>query len=138
MSTTIDPAASAGAGEPETVESVRDAVVGWRRYLHQHPELSFHEERTAQYVADTLAGFGGGGGVLEITRPTPTSVVARLKGGRRGPVLAIRADIDALPIEEQTGLPYASTHPGKMHACGHDGHTTTLLSTKNTWSVVSA
>ena len=122
MSATVE---AATAGEAETVDSVRDAVVAWRRHLHQHPELSFHEERTAQYVADTLAGFGGG--VLEITRPTATSVVARLRGARPGPVLAIRADMDALPIEERNTHDFVSRNPGVMHACGHDGHTAVLL-----------
>lgn len=106
-----------------TVETVREEVIGWRRYLHQHPERSFHEERTSQWIADTLAGFGG----LEITRPTPTSVVARLKGDRPGLVLAIRADIDALPIDERNTHDFISGTPGTMHACGHDGHTAMLL-----------
>ena len=106
-----------------TEDSVRETVIGWRRYLHQHPELSFHEERTARFIAETLASFGG----LEITRPTPTSVVARLKGARPGPVLAMRADIDALPIEERNSHDFVSTNPGVMHACGHDGHTSMML-----------
>jgi amidohydrolase len=105
------------------VETVRDDVIRWRRYLHQNPELSFHEERTAQFIADTLAGFGG----LEITRPTPTSVLARLRGAHAGPVLAIRADIDALPIEERNTHDFVSGNPGTMHACGHDGHASILL-----------
>ena len=107
----------------DTVALVRDDVIAWRRYLHRHPELSFHEERTAQFIADTLASFGG----LEITRPTPTSVLARLIGGRSGPVLAIRADIDALPIEERNTHDFVSMDPGVMHACGHDGHAAMLL-----------
>jgi amidohydrolase len=106
-----------------TVETVREEVIGWRRYLHQHPERSFHEEQTAQWIADMLASFGG----LEITRPTPTSVMARLVSGRPGPVLAIRADIDALPIEERNTHAFVSLNPGVMHACGHDGHTSMLL-----------
>jgi amidohydrolase len=106
-----------------TVESVREDVIGWRRYLHQHPERSFHEERTAQFIVDTLASFGG----LEISRPTATSVVARLIGPNPGPVLAIRADIDALPIEERNTHDFVSQNPGTMHACGHDGHTAMLL-----------
>ncbi|MDQ2890512.1 MAG: amidohydrolase [Gemmatimonadota bacterium] len=107
----------------DTVESVRDDVIGWRRHLHQHPERSFHEQRTAQFIADTLEGFGG----LKISRPTPTSVLARLTGGRPGPVLAIRADIDALPIDERNTHDFISRTPGVMHACGHDGHTAMLL-----------
>jgi len=102
---------------------LRELVVQWRRHLHRNPELSFHEAETAQFVEDTLAGFGG----LEITRPTPTSVMARLVTGRPGPVLAMRADMDALAITEETGLPFASANAGVMHACGHDGHTATLL-----------
>src|SRR4051794_33491501 len=80
-----------------TVESIREQVIDWRRYLHQHPELSFHEERTSRFIADRLREMDG----LEISRPTPTSVLARLVTGRPGPVLAIRADIDALPIVEK-------------------------------------
>ena len=109
---------------PETPETVRELVVGWRRHLHQHPELSFHEKNTSQFVADTLASFGN----LEITRPTATSVVARLTdGGGPGPVLAIRADIDALPIQEANSHDFVSRNAGVMHACGHDGHTAMLL-----------
>jgi amidohydrolase len=118
VTTRISPA----NGRP-TEDSVRETVISWRRYLHANPELAFHEERTAQFVADTLASFGE----LEITRPTPTSVVARLTGSRPGPVLAMRADIDALPIEEKNSHDFISRHPGVMHACGHDGHTSMLL-----------
>jgi len=102
---------------------LRELVVQWRRHLHQHPELSFHEEETARFVHETLEGFGG----LEVTRPTATSVMARLLTGHPGPVLALRADMDALAITEATGLPFASRNPGVMHACGHDGHTATML-----------
>ena len=114
---------SASAAGAMTVETVRETVIGWRRYLHQHPELSFQEERTAEFVADTLGEFGS----LEISRPTPTSVVARLQGAKPGPVLAIRADIDALPITERNTHDFVSKNPGVMHACGHDGHTAMLL-----------
>ena len=114
---------AASVSPAETVETVREEVIEWRRHLHQYPERSFHEERTAQWIADTLASFGG----LEITRPTPTSVLARLIGTRPGPVLAIRADIDALPIEERNTHGFISRNPGTMHACGHDGHTAMLL-----------
>lgn len=106
-----------------TPETVRDTVVAWRRKLHQHPELSFHETRTAAFVAETLASFGG----LEISRPTATSVVARLVGKAGGRVLALRADIDALPIQEANEHDFVSATPGVMHACGHDGHTAMLL-----------
>jgi amidohydrolase len=107
----------------QAAADLRETVVAWRRHLHRHPELSFHEERTAQFVYDTLAGLGG----LQLSRPTPTSVVARLVGLHPGPVLAMRADMDALPIQERNEVDYASEHPGVMHACGHDGHTAILL-----------
>src|SRR4051812_25839399 len=108
----------------EAVESVLDAVVEWRRHLHRHPELSFEETETAAWIAETLAGFGDD---LEIERPAENSVIAHLRTGRPGPVIALRADIDALPIEEQSGVDFASEKPGVMHACGHDGHTAMLL-----------
>ena len=103
---------------------VLEDVVGWRRHLHRHPELSFHERETAAFVADTLSGFGGG---LDIERPREYSVVARLDTRRPGPVVALRADIDALPIDERSGVEFASERPGVMHACGHDAHTAMLL-----------
>ena len=108
---------------PLSIDAVRETVIAWRRRLHQDPELSFHEERTSQFVYDTLAGFGG----LELSRPAPTSVMARLRTGRPGPVLALRADMDALPIEERNTHPFVSRNPGVMHACGHDGHTAVML-----------
>ncbi|RAV08173.1 amidohydrolase [Paenibacillus contaminans] len=104
-------------------EAVQDQVIQWRRRLHQHPELSFHESNTALYIEETLRSIGQ----MEVSRPTSTSVMARLIGSRPGKTLAIRADIDALPIEENTGLPFASDNPGVMHACGHDGHTAIVL-----------
>lgn len=107
------------------VEEVKEQVVKWRRYLHQHPELSFQEEKTAQFVYDTLRSFDG----LVVSRPTRNSVMARLIGNQPGRVVAIRADMDALPIEEETDLPFKSQNPGVMHACGHDGHTAMLLAT---------
>jgi len=101
---------------------VSDAVA-WRRHLHRHPELSFREHETARFVRETLASFGG----LEIQTPTATSVVARLRGARPGRALALRADLDALPIDEASGEEFASEREGVMHACGHDGHTAMLL-----------
>lgn len=109
----------------ELVELVAEDIVRWRRHLHQHPELSFEEENTAQFVYDTLSSFGG----LELSRPTKTSVMARLFGTQPGKVLAVRADMDALPITEENGFDFVSTSPGVMHACGHDGHTAMLLGT---------
>jgi amidohydrolase len=105
------------------LEDVAAQAVTWRRHFHAHPELSFQEHETASFVGETLASLGG----LEIERPTATSVVARLQGGRSGPTLALRADIDALPIDEESGVDFASRTPGVMHACGHDGHTAMLL-----------
>ena len=106
------------------VEEVAAQAVGWRRHLHAHPELSFQERETSAFVRETLASFDAG---LELSSPTPTSVVARLRGGRPGPTLALRADLDALPIHEESGVEFSSTVPGVMHACGHDGHTAMLL-----------
>ena len=107
----------------EAAAAMAPALVAIRRDLHAHPELAFEETRTAGIVAAELARLGiahriGVGG---------TGVVGEIEGGRPGPTLAIRADMDALPIHEETGLPYASTVDGKMHACGHDIHTATLL-----------
>ncbi|HKI59287.1 MAG TPA: amidohydrolase [Trueperaceae bacterium] len=102
---------------------VAEEVVAWRRHLHSHPELSFQEHETAAFVEARLKEFGG----FEIARPTATSVVARLHGRSPGPTVALRADMDALPIEEESGEPFASERPGVMHACGHDGHTAILL-----------
>ncbi|PGS50355.1 M20 family metallopeptidase [Bacillus sp. AFS041924] len=107
------------------VGSINNEVIGWRRYLHENPELSFQEERTAQFVYDKLNSFGG----LEISRPTKTSIVARLIGSHSGKVLAIRADMDALPIQEENEIEFSSKKDGIMHACGHDGHTAMLLGT---------
>jgi len=105
-------------------ESVIDEVVEWRRHLHRHPELSFEERETSAFVAETLGGFRDG---LEVERPAEHAVVARLRTRRPGPVVALRADIDALPIDEQSGVDFASENAGVMHACGHDGHTSMLL-----------
>lgn len=97
-------------------------LVAWRHHLHAHPELAFEEHGTAAFIADKLRAFG-----LEVHEGIGrTGVVGVLRNGN-GPMVALRADIDALPITETTGLPYASTVPGRMHACGHDGHTTMLL-----------
>jgi amidohydrolase len=103
--------------EPEMIET--------RRYLHQNPELSFHEEKTAALVAERLRQLG----LTVQTGVGGHGVVATLQGARPGRTLAIRADMDALPIQEQSSLPYCSRSAGVMHACGHDGHTTILLGT---------
>lgn len=107
------------------VSAIAEQLVAWRRHLHENPELSFQEVETSRFVHDQLAAMG----YTEIERPTPTSVVARLRGAKPGKTLAIRADMDALPIEEENTFPYRSKRPGVMHACGHDGHTAMLLGT---------
>ncbi|MDB5085030.1 MAG: amidohydrolase [Bacilli bacterium] len=104
------------------VREIEQTVVEWRRYLHAHPELSFQEHQTAEFVAGTLRQFG-----IEVTRPTPTSVVGIVRGKQAGRVLALRADMDALPIHELNEFEFKSNNPGVMHACGHDGHTAILL-----------
>jgi len=94
----------------------------WRHDLHAHPELAFEEHRTAAFIARELAAMG-----LEVHEGLAgTGVIGVLRNGA-GPLIGLRADIDALPVQEATGLPYASQTPGRMHACGHDGHTTMLL-----------
>src|SRR3954447_8317640 len=103
-------------------------MTAWRHDLHAHPETAFEEHRTADIVARLLESFG-----IEIERGIArTGVIGTLTGSRPasrpgGRAIALRADMDALPIEEKTGLPHASIHPGRMHACGHDGHTAMLL-----------
>jgi len=105
------------------VAAIEPGLVEIRRDLHAHPELAFEEVRTAGVVAAELARLG----ITHRTGIGRTGVLGVIEGGRPGPTLAIRADMDALPIHEATGLPFASTVDGKMHACGHDIHTSTLL-----------
>jgi hippurate hydrolase len=100
-----------------------DQMIALRRDLHQHPELCFQERRTSEIVARELTAYG-----FQVTTGiAETGVIGTLKLGTGHKAIAMRADMDALPIHETTNLPYASKSPGKMHACGHDGHTTTLL-----------
>src|ERR1700689_248556 len=101
----------------------------WRRDLHAHPELRYDVHRTAASVADKLKSFGCDEVVPGIGRTGVVGVIRGRKTGSKagGKVVGLRADMDALPLEEETGLPYKSTVPGKMHACGHDGHTAMLL-----------
>ncbi|MFY0801048.1 M20 family metallopeptidase [Peribacillus frigoritolerans] len=112
----------------DLIEAVKDEVIAWRRYLHKYPELSFQEEKTAQFVYEKLQTFGE----LEISRPTKTSIMARLIGQQPGKVIALRADMDALPIVEENDFDFVSQNSGVMHACGHDGHTALLLGTAKT------
>ncbi len=98
-------------------------ILTWRHYLHTHPELSFQEYKTTDYIISILETFPN----LELQRPTETGVVAILKGGKPGKTIALRADIDALPIQEETDVDFISQNDGVMHACGHDTHTSMLL-----------
>lgn len=109
----------------KTLEAKEERMIAIRRHLHAHPELSFEEERTAAFIVNFYEGvpvdsvetdFGGQRGV-----------VVTIKGAKPGRTIAIRADFDALPIQEETGLPHASKVDGVMHACGHDGHTAYML-----------
>lgn len=111
--------------DEELFAGAAESAIAHRRYLHENPELSFNEVNTSSYVRSHLESIGN----LAISRPTKTSVTARLKGALPGPVRAFRADMDALPIQEENELPYTSRHDGVMHACGHDGHTAMLLAT---------
>jgi hippurate hydrolase len=103
-----------------------DEITAWRRDIHQHPEIRFEEHRTAGIVADKLRAFGCDEVVTGVGQ---TGVVGVIRGQTSGSgrVLGFRADMDALPMQEETGLPHASQNAGAMHACGHDGHTAMLL-----------
>jgi len=117
-------------------QSLAPRIIAWRRDFHQHPELGFQEFRTAAIVAEHLRSLG-----LEVaTGVGKTGVVGVIEGNGPGPVVLLRFDMDALPITEATGLPWASQEPGLMHACGHDGHTaigmgvaTLLTQTRDHW-----
>lgn len=107
----------------QLLEQNYDNMIDVRRYLHQHPELSFKEFKTAEYIANFYENLG-----VEVrTNVGGNGVVARIKGGKPGITVALRADFDALPIQDEKDVPYKSKVPGVMHACGHDGHTSTLL-----------
>src|SRR5690625_2427337 len=99
-------------------------LVRWRRHFHMYPELSFQEVETSRFVAETLARIPGMHVQTEVGYPT--AVVGTLTNGR-GPTIAIRADMDALPIQEENHVAYRSKHEGVMHACGHDAHTAIAL-----------
>ncbi|WP_421916067.1 M20 aminoacylase family protein [Mesorhizobium sp.] len=104
---------------------MQDEVAGWRRHIHQTPELNFDVFKTAAFVTEKLKEFGCDDVVTGLGK---TGVVGVIHGRRgKGATIGLRADMDALPLSEITGKPYASTIPGKMHACGHDGHTAMLL-----------
>lgn len=103
--------------------SLADQLVQWREHLHRHPELSNKEIETTAFVEAALRDMG----VTEISRPAPTGLVAQIHGTGDGDCLAFRADMDALPVQEESGVAYRSRNDGVMHACGHDMHTTCLL-----------
>ena len=103
--------------------ALTDTLTGWRRHLHAHPELSLQETATAAFVAERLTELG----IPFVPGVGGNGIVATISRGQSNRSVGLRADMDALPIEEQTGVPYASAHPGVMHACGHDGHTVSLL-----------
>ena len=106
------------------IAEFHEEMTGWRRDIHAHPETAFEEHRTSQFVADRLTEFG----VAVHRGLAGTGVVGTLSGARgEGPSIGLRADMDALHIEEKNGFEHRSQTPGKMHACGHDGHTSMLL-----------
>lgn len=111
------------------IRTVLPDITALRHHLHQNPELSEQEKKTSAYVAEHLRALG----LDEVqTDVGGHGVVAELRGAQSGPTFALRADMDALPIQEESDLPYKSSNPGVMHACGHDGHTATLLGTAAT------
>jgi hippurate hydrolase len=107
----------------DELKRLQNEMVSWRRDLHANPELGFAENRTSTFIQERLQSFA----VDEIHTFTGTGVVAVIHGRDGDQAIGLRADIDALPIPEESGVPYASTNPGVMHACGHDGHTSMLL-----------
>jgi amidohydrolase len=114
-------------------ERLHAEVVEWRRHLHANPELSYEEFNTARFVAEKLKSFG-----LEPVSMANTGLVALIQGKPGKNTIALRADMDALPIEEKNKVPYKSTKPGVMHACGHDVHTASLLGTAKILSQLKA
>lgn len=110
-------------GVRHSVDALGPDVIALRRDLHQHPELSFEERRTQKVITERLRALG----LDDVRAIAQTGVTAIVRGGRPGPNLCWRADIDGLPLEEQTGLPFASQNSGAMHACGHDGHVAIAL-----------
>ena len=106
------------------INALKDEMTEWRHYIHAHPETAFEEKQTTEFIIEKLKSFG----ITELyTDFAPTGVVGIIHGKNEGRTIALRADIDALDIIEENDIDYCSTIPGKMHACGHDGHTATLL-----------
>lgn len=104
-------------------KTLHETLTAWRRHLHAHPELTLHEQQTAAFVRDKLREMG----VNVVSGVGGHGLVGTISRGKSNRSVGLRADMDALPISETTALPHASTNPGVMHACGHDGHTTSLL-----------
>ena len=107
----------------EQLHSIFDEIVENRRYMHMHPELSFQEENTSKYIARKLEEYG----ITYRDNVGKKGIIATIEGAHPGKTIAFRADFDALPIDDEKNVPYKSTVPGVMHACGHDGHTSALL-----------
>lgn len=107
-----------------TISQLKEEMISWRHNIHAHPETAFQETNTTQFIIEKLKSFG----ITELyTEFAPTGVVGIIKGNKEGRVIGLRADIDALDIIEENNIDYCSTIHGKMHACGHDGHTAILL-----------
>lgn len=115
----------AAEAQTESDPHLEDSLKAWRHHIHRNPELSFEEHATSRYVAGRLHALGN----ITVSHPTPTSVLGILKGAKAGPTVVFRADMDALPVQEETDFPFASRTPGVSHACGHDMHTAMLLGT---------
>ncbi|MDJ0520301.1 MAG: M20 family metallopeptidase [Trichodesmium sp. MO_231.B1] len=107
------------------ISKLQPLLVEWRRHLHQRPELGFKEHLTGKFISQKLQEWG----IEHQTGIAKTGIVATINSGKPGPVLGIRADLDALPVQELNDVPYRSIHNGIMHACGHDGHTAIALGT---------
>jgi amidohydrolase len=128
MQTLSRPSIGGFAALRPEIYALQGELVSWRRQLHQRPELGFQENITAEFIGDRLTAWG----IAHSSGVAKTGLVAVIEGtgtGTKRPVLAIRADMDALPVQEQNDVPYRSLHEGKMHACGHDGHVAIALGT---------
>jgi amidohydrolase len=125
VSTPLAPSSIDASRIRPEIQALQTQLSDWRRHLHQRPELGFQEDLTAEFISQKLQAWG----IEHQTGVANTGVVATISGHASGRVLAIRADMDALPIQEDNPVPYRSQHAGRMHACGHDGHTTIALGT---------
>jgi len=125
MISTLPQATDATVNVRLAIRGLQPQLIQWRRQFHQYPELGFQEQLTAAKISQTLTALG----IDHQTGIAKTGIMAIIDSGKPGPVLAIRADMDALPVQEENEVDYRSCHPGKMHACGHDGHTAIALGT---------